>query len=309
MTINEYLKVALRHKFLIIFVILLAFVGGYFAHTLTTKYQFNNTIFYIIGTQDTTGKTDSFENLQAADQITESILGWFKDPSFQASVNERSELSFGLKSKKQEKNNLVITFFSDNEENSRKYAEAVNKTLLSYMENYNNNSTLRITLTGNALNIAEKNSDLSLYLIVSLILGLIFGYLGAFSYEYLFKKLQSTSELKQILGKDPLFQFRSHKDLKLNYHFLVKILENQFGKENLQILDLTSKSKTGIEVISRHGNFQNIKSIDLPGNVEQISPNAPTLIISELGKSNLNTLSQINSLGLKNFTSIVLDSL
>lgn len=307
MTILEYFKLAIRHKYLILIVLVFSLISGSLVASNVQKLQHNNTLFYVIGVQDPAHQSDSFENLQAADQITESIQGWFKDPSFLSAVTQENNLNFHLKGKKQEKNNLLVTYLSDNEENGKIFGDSITRELQTRINNYNNNSDLQIKISNSTLDSSIKSDDLSLFLLISLLIGLLIGYLGAWLYELILGKLKSVDELKYNLNKSPLFSFRNHKQLKTNYHFLTHFLQANFGHDKLQILDLTSKSKIGLEVISKHTGFHDVKSLDLPKDIDKIEISVPTLVLVELGHTNINYLKQLSAFNFTKLETILLD--
>lgn len=309
MTIFEYLKLAIRHKYLILVVLIAALITGSLIANNNQKLNVNNTVFYIFGIQDPNQQTNSYENLQAADQITESIQGWFKDPSFLSEINRQSNLSFAIKSKKQEKNNLVLTYNSDNNSNGDIFSQTISRVLQQRINNYNANSDLQIKISSQLPHSSEKASDLGLYLLISLIAGLLTGYLSAYFYEYFTGKVKSKTEIKHIMKRRPVFTFTNHKQLKTKYHFLVKFLQNNFVQEKLQILDLTSKSKIGLEVISKHTNFQEVKSFDIPVDLSGVNLDVPTLILVELGHSKQNNLKQLVALKFTHLELILLDQI
>ena len=188
MTISEHLKLAYKNKILILFVTFIALICGFVIANNNQQFRYNNTIFYIFGVQDANHQTDLYENLQAADQITESIQGWFKDPSFLENINRQSAPAFALKSKKQDKNNLVITFASDSEANGKIFSQSVNKTLSDQINSYNAHSDLQIKISSQAHHVSEKGSELAIYLLISLLLGIGFGHLSGLLLEFLREK-------------------------------------------------------------------------------------------------------------------------
>lgn len=194
MTISEHLKLAYRNKILILFVTFIALICGFVVANNNQQFRFNNTIFYIFGVQDANHQTDLYENLQAADQITESIQGWFKDPSFLESINQQGALSYGLKSKKQDKNNLVITFTSDSAANGKFFSQSINTTLADRINSYNAHSDLQIRISSQSHHVSEKGSELGLYLFVSLLLGIVLGQISALLFEFLRGKLSTRSK-------------------------------------------------------------------------------------------------------------------
>jgi capsular polysaccharide biosynthesis protein len=268
---------------------------------------YENTLFISIGVQDKYKGSDSYESLQAADQITESIQGWFKDPSFQKELSASSKLGYSIKAKKQEKNNLLVNFSSADENSANLYKQSIVETLNKRISSYNQLSDLQINLAATTLDISRKADALPLYLMLSALIGLIFGVLISFFYENLFGKIGSLDEFRDITGLNSPFVFSSVKNLKSNHYFLIKYLNQHYRDQKVQLLDLTHKSKIGLEMLSRLGQFRDIKSYDLPRELEKIDPEYPTVIICELGHTTKQMLRDLSLLKFTSLEAIILD--
>jgi hypothetical protein len=309
MTSTEYLKLALRHNGIILLATLLSLLAGLLFWQGDQSLRFNNTILYVIGIENRDSTTDAYENLQAADLFTETIQGWFRDPSFLSSIVSESGLNFPIKSKKQEKNNLLISFPSDSSQNASTFSSQIEQGLRARLQQFNQISGLDIDLLPGGTNSTPSPNQLPLILTISLLSGLFLGFILAYFYEKSLSKLQSEQELAACLTDCEIFHFRNHRHLKKAPQFLVKYLQTNFGNSKLQILDLGSGSKTGLETISRHGNFQHIDSYDLPREIEKTSPERPALIIAELGKTSLYDLCSVAKLGFEKTIVVLLDRL
>jgi capsular polysaccharide biosynthesis protein len=308
MTLLDYLKLFHRNIFIILLTTAVCLCAGVFASDAAGRSgNFDNTVFLSIGIQDSGNSTDSYENLQAADQITESIQGWFRDPLFQQTVNQNSGLNYSLKAKKQEKNNLLLNYFSQNESDARKYHDAVISELGQRLASYDRASDLKINLAADSLSINPRGSSLPLYLFITLLLGLACGMAMAFLYEYLFHKVMFATELKNNFPETKVFHYRSYKNFKKNYGYLLNYLNNQYSRQKIQIIDLTRKSKIGLEIISKHGDFQEVRSYDLPHDLEKIKSGLTTIIITEFGHTSTNTLSDLSILNFSKVELIAFD--
>jgi hypothetical protein len=270
---------------------------------------FENTLFISVGIQDKYKGSDSYENLQAADQMTESIVGWFKDPSFQKELTASSQLGYALKAKKQEKNNILVNFNSTDENTANLYKQGILDTLNKRISSYNQLSDLQINLPTATLDISRKADGLSLYLMLSALIGLIFGVFISYLYESFFDKIASLNDFRTITGLESPFVYSSVKKLKSQHHFLIKYLNQNYRDNQVQLLDLTHKSKIGLELLSKFGEFREIKSYDLPRDLEKINPAHPTVIICELGYTSKQTLRELSLLKFTHLEAVILDRL
>ncbi len=307
MTILEFLKLLYRNIFVILITILICLGAGLAASNALSSKGFENTLFLSIGVQDKYQSSDAYENLQAADQITESIQGWFKDPSFQKEINEYSGLGYALKAKKQEKNNIVVGYSSGDANKSLLYKESILEILGERISSYNQLSDLQINLASAKLNVSQKPDSLPLYLILSSLIGLILGMLIAWIYEITFNRLTSLNEFSQISGVEAPFCYESVKKLKSRHQFLIKYLSGKYHDNKIQLLDLTRGNKTGLEFLSKHGQFSDIKSFKIPQEIEQVNISHPSVIICELGYTDKTLLKNITLLGFTHIEAIILD--
>lgn len=174
MTSKQSLKFIWKFKFLILLTTILGLIGGYLAYQKANSIPFQNTIFYSLSAQSKTSGTSAYENLQAADQFTESVQGWFRDPGFLEKINSLSKESFALNTRKQEKNNLLITFNSPTQEQGIKHANSISQTLQTAISTYNQNSDTNFNLALQNQNFTEQSANILFYILIGLFAGLIF---------------------------------------------------------------------------------------------------------------------------------------
>lgn len=191
MNLIEIIKLGLHHKItLISTIIFCAIIGGFVATRYGTAHL-ENSIFIDVSVQDKFQKTSAYENLEAADQITESIQGWIIDPSFQDAVNKASSTNLAILSKKQEKNNLVISFKSTDEGTSATLGEKINQQLQKRIQEYNTNSDLLIFTNDQPLQTTPKGSQMVPYIVISAAAGLFLGLILIALFHDLRKKFHS----------------------------------------------------------------------------------------------------------------------
>ncbi|MGL5831277.1 MAG: hypothetical protein ACRCZE_03965 [Candidatus Altimarinota bacterium] len=175
MNFKQFFKSIWKFKFLIILTTFLGLAGGYLAYQKANLTPFQNTVFFSIAAQSKTdNNTSAFENLQAADQFTESVQGWFRDPGFLNKINSVSNENFSLNARKQEKNNLLITFASPSEEKGIIHANSISQVLQSEIQIYNQNSDTNFNLALQNQNFSEIPANLLFYFLIGLFSGLFF---------------------------------------------------------------------------------------------------------------------------------------
>lgn len=305
MTIIEYIKLAHRNLFIIICCTLFCSATGLiYANNLNTN-LYDNQFFISIGIQDKQKSTDSYANLQAADQITESIQGWLKDPALQQSIQQQSNLNYQFNAKKQEKNNLIISFTSSNKNSASLFIETIISNLKQRTDAYNQNSDITILLNPQHLFTSPKTSPKNIYIILATLIGLFLGFIFAFIYEEITGKIKSIQQFTTISGISNYFHFNNNKDLQKNPQYLSRYLHQKYSNQKLQILDLTHKTKIGLETISKHGNFQEIKSWNIPSDLDNVQTELPTLILIELGYTSTSNLLNIKKLGFSQLEAVI----
>lgn len=183
MTILDSFKLAKRNLLTIICCTLLSSTAGFiYSRSLNTN-LFDNQLFISISIQDKQKTTNAYENLQAADQITESIQGWLKDPSLQQQLHQQTGLNFPFSGKRQEKNNLLINFISSDQASASTFSTTLVSTLKQRVTEYSQNSDLTILLNPQTLFTSRKSNPQVIYLIIATLLGLILGFIFSWLYE------------------------------------------------------------------------------------------------------------------------------
>lgn len=193
MTYREIRKMIFNHKFSIAFIALICGLIGFFIGSQNSAVnKFSNSLFIDFSVQDKYQKSSSLENLEASDQLAESIQGWVKDISFQNQIKETTQLGFEIQAKKQEKNNLIISFKTTTADQAQVIASAVNQELQTRISKYNNHADLTLFANTQPLQVNKKSSTTLIYTVLSTLMGLVLGLLFAGFAEILFPKKRPT---------------------------------------------------------------------------------------------------------------------
>jgi len=163
----------------------LAFVFG----ILYNKASFNNTIFINLGAKQASGidRTASpYETVQAADQFSESVQGWFKNPALIAQIRTRAQYEVDFSVRKQEKQNLVITYKTPTAEEGEKVAQVTEEFIRNEVGVFNRETGSDFRIPIFDLFTKEGTIHPGVFAVMGLLLGLMLGYaLGALIERFL----------------------------------------------------------------------------------------------------------------------------
>ena len=153
----------------------LAVVFGYFYN----KTAYNNTIFINIGSGQATGFDSSaspYETVQAADSFSETVQGWFKNPVLVDQIRTRSEYNVDFSVRKQEKQNLVVTFRTETPGQGKKVALVTEEAIRSEIGKYNRDTGGDFRMPVSDIYAKEGTIHLAVFALLGTILGFILGY-------------------------------------------------------------------------------------------------------------------------------------
>jgi capsular polysaccharide biosynthesis protein len=274
-------------------------ISGMLFYQFNLQPAYDNTVLYAVGLENPQSATDSLENLQAADLFTESIQGWFRDPAFLKQISTSAQgQAFPIKSKKQEKNNLLITFSSDSQENAINYASAITLAMETRLQQYNNISGLNIAILPGGVDSVPGRSQLAIVLLVALLCGLLFGFLCTYLLEKLFNSVQSVNQVREHFPDTEIFNYESRNRLKKNSGYLLKFLETHLPPGQFQLLNFTTVHGSLLENIFRHLKHHQISPLQLPKQIEQVSTSQPSILLLQFGKTSHFELEQFSKLGI-----------
>ena len=197
--IRSHFKLYQRNWLPILFITLV--VAAAFAQATISRSTATHagTTFVSIGTKNATDST-SFDDFQAADQFTESIQGWFRNPDLLTKIAANLDQSkVSISARKQEKQNLVLTYIAESEQAANAIGDQTIATLSQAIQNYNAN-TFPIALSRSYSDTIPDRS--TLFIGLGLIVGLIAAIGLTYLYEFLFGFASLPGQVTQILQKD-----------------------------------------------------------------------------------------------------------
>jgi len=188
MNVIQHIKLYKKHWKAIFGIIIITMISSALFAMTKDKVQYNSTLFLTIGNQQAQEST-GYEELQAADQLTETLQGWFRNPAFIKEIEEKSKIPANLSARKQEKQNLLITFTSKNEENAKKVAKTTISQIEKKLDQYNEamHSSFKVALSSTITE--KKETKVIIYIIIGLILGSILAIGSTYLYELIFNSI------------------------------------------------------------------------------------------------------------------------
>ena len=306
MNLIDIIRLTKRNIVFITLAALLGLLAGYGITKVKPPLNLENSIFYSFSVNSKiSSQNTNYENLQSADQITESIQGWTKDPAFQETVNNQTGLNFPIRAKKQEKNNLTISFDSQNSAEADLYQKSIDQELKKRLSSYNLPSSFDIIIGIQSFHRENKLNLDFLFILGGLIIGKFLGILASYLSEKYRNRLVNENEISQIIDHKALFYFSSLYDFKKQHSILTAYLDRKYHRQKIQLINLTRKSKVGLETLSSMTGEVEMKSYEFPRQTSEIKPENPAILLVQLGETSKSHLKELNLFELQNHEVIV----
>lgn len=291
MNIKEFIKLILRNKVSILICILLCTISGYFYAEKKQQHVINSNIFITFSIKNSLNSS-SDENLQASDQITETVQGWFKDPALINEIKDQSKLNFGIIAKKQEKNNLQISYDSNDLVSAQIFEKQIINSLKTRIDSYNQNSDFLVKIgLENGFHQAIGNIT-NIYLLLSSLIGLILGIIIAYFYEISSDKFLSRSEIKNSITY-------SHENSKL-----ILSLLNSKKSNKIQFIQLFPKTNTSTKSFYKELSLKEKEIIIIDKNIDQLREQDSIFLVS-LGKTTKTQYESVKTISGKPILTII----
>jgi hypothetical protein len=261
MTFNEYLGITERNKFFILISILICgLTGALLGFQKNTLY--NSSLFITFSVKSS--QSSSEENLQSSDQITETIQGWFKDPAFLKNKETDSIYQINANAKKQEKNNLLISYDSIDQKTAEDKSTIILDLLQNRLSEYNKNSDLKVNIALSSNTHLQSTNPIFSYSIIGLLIGLISGLALSLLYEIKHQKIISLIQIeseKILKSSNPAIVQSIIKEYsKLQF---IKLFPGKIKQNKLEILGTKEKDILNLENLDKLENLNSIILIKL----------------------------------------------
>lgn len=262
------------------------------------------TLFINIAAQHEAGNPDgsAYEAVEAADHFTEAVQGWMLNPGLIQRINENSGETVNISARKQEKQNLILTFSSLNTESAEKIAGAVQEELTKDITAYNQAAQ-------SAFNIAvfdsrhEESSVRQIFFpILGIILGLFLGILLAYLFEILNNLAMFPSQIEEVTQK------KTRAVSKKNSGAYMEALAQKEGLKDVTLVQV-GKNLSAEKVTKALKEVGEVTMASWPGSTEKnnaIENKTTTILLTELGKTPLNNLEEAVTLMPEDFVLVTL---
>ncbi len=307
MTFLDYLNLIRRNTLSVLLITLLTIGTTAGLVLYKNRSPFQSTIFVSIGNvqRSLQGNDSSFENVQAADHFSEAVQGWFKNPEFQKRI--RIDGSSEISARKQEKQNLLLSYTSENDDLAKKTGEKAREELQKEIETYNANTASEFKTAIYSLNVEEKPLSLPLFLIIGLFGGAILSSFAVYGYEYLFQKISSASQAEILAEKNMTEAIPSMKTGEQKLRFLATHLD-RIESKNIQIIGAGVKTDVLGENLEKILKGKTVNNVNFPQESELISENDPHLVVCALGKTTTGDIRKLRSLLSNTFDLLIVEA-
>lgn len=303
MTFLDYLKLIQRHWLpgLLLTAVVALSAAGLVQWKNNRPYE--TTVFLSIGSAEKgslNNPANIYENVQAADQFSETVQGWFKNPDFEKGIQliGSSEIS----ARKQEKQNIVVTFSSESDELAQEMSNRLHAELQSEIEKYNASTGSKFILAIYEVDYDQKTLSLLLFLLIGILGGAVVASFALYGYEYLFQKISSPSQAAELLQKQPIERLSSQKTNKL--HFLSTYLHKT--DKNIQLIGVGAEINKLTDALKHFHN--KIEGVNFPEESQKIKSHDRHVVACVLGKSTLEDLRKVQTLLSSDFDLLIVEA-
>ncbi len=308
MTILDYLGLTRRHWLAGVLLTGLVTICTVVLVQWKNNRPFETTVFLTIGTvqqANSANSTSIDEIVQAADQFSETVQGWFKNPDFQKGI--RLIGSSEINVRKQEKQNLLITFSNKSGEQAQEMNNLLQSDLQKEIEKYNAATGSKFILAIYEVDYEQKTLPLLFFLLVGLLGGLAIAPFALYGYEYLFQKVSSSSQASDIFKKQPLEKLSNIKNVKPHELDFLSAYLNKIGKD-IQFIGAGSEINSEIDTLMAALKHNKVEGLKFPKESGKIKTQAHHVIVCLLGKTSTDDLQKIQVLLPSTFDLLIVEA-
>jgi len=309
MTFLDYLALLRRHWIAATIITLVVTISAMALVWIKNTQPFETTIFFSIGNEQNQNNNDSniYDEVEAADAFSQTVQGWFKNPQFIEKLATESNVKTDISSRQQEKQNVVVTYSSSNEEQANTMAKTIKNELSKEIQIYDANTNDKFTLALFEIHTEKKPLSLMLFLLIGLLGGAVVAFFALYGYEYIFQRIISSSQITEIFNKSAIEKFPNVNVSKEKLSYLGAYIAKTETK-NIQLIginaDTTPFSKNLEKIIAN----KTIHTVNFPQESNKIFPQNYCIAICILGKTTISDLRKFQSLIANSFDLIIIES-
>jgi len=183
---KHFLQLTIHSWKLILSITIITLIVALAAGRIVLKPHNSATILLSIGSGTLTADkaSSAFDQVQAADYFSETVMGWLKAPTL------IQTLGVDVAARKQEKQNLVLTYDSSSRQESDHIESILKQIINRQLAAYNESNQTGYTMPVFDYSVNESQTSWSLLAFVGLCIGLAFGYFFTFSLDSIKKTLR-----------------------------------------------------------------------------------------------------------------------
>lgn len=203
-----------RHFFPIFLSTVLSGLLFIYVATQKTAPSYHTILFTTIANQS---ESSSQENEQASTYFGETLMGWFRNPSFLNKIFETAGIQGAISAHKQERQNLIIEIDSANQADGEKLAQKTLTALEAEIVTFNQKTQSNFQI----LNLGITTSPNPIKNTFLLFAGFLFGFLMISGLILIFEALQGKisflSQIKTFFPEINILSLASKNENDLNY--------------------------------------------------------------------------------------------
>ncbi len=309
MTFHSYLGLAKRRWQIVLGMAVLVAILTYSFALNKNKNLYKTTVFLSIGVNESAAKENPnssiYENVQAADQFSETVQGWFKNPDFLQRIEKKSASGSNISARKQEKQNLLVSYNTVTRQQAEKISGAIKNELIDELNTYNQKTNTAFQLAIYTPSINEESANIPLFLLLGILAGLALGIGICYCYEYFFQFASWPEQINDIFQKNYLEKFPSLFCKKEKLHFLLAHLKKL--NAHITVAGANMNPAHLVRELAIHLPANRVQSNILPADAEKLLNAEYLLLVCQLGKTRLEDLKKLQSFLPKQFDFIVIE--
>lgn len=293
MNFTEHLDLYKRNWVLILIAALVVFAGVHTVGSQRFAGGHDGTIFLTIGTQRLADQdiSTSYDDALAADNFSETVSGWFKNPVFVKKISETAGVEAGLAGRRQERLNVVVTYSTATSEQAQAISTSTRQILEDSISEFNSNTNRQFKIARYESQIQESASKSNLLIFVSLVLALAAAVALAYVQEYIRGTVSWKHQITSTLLKEVDFHL-TPRDLKNNGGSLPNLIK-YLSLKNPLLAGINFDPSKIAKIIGNSEHVGEVISVSFPGNAELGNH---TVLLCKLGTTKQTELRNIRAI-------------
>ncbi|MBD3327891.1 hypothetical protein GF340_01155 [Candidatus Peregrinibacteria bacterium] len=272
------------------------FLTGTFTQDDKDDKSWQGTVFISLGTdQNNLESSTTLDNVTAADQFTETVQGWFKNPNLINRINENFDQGISFNARRQEKQNLVITYSFNSVENTLndQITEHIKTELQNDIEEYNANTNSAFEIALFQTNVEQVFPSETKIILIIVMAAFAIGLFIAYAYEYIMGIVSFPWQISGLLRKRFFAKFVLKKsELRNQNKAYITSLLNQTSATRNQIIAMNINS-ADLENLAK--SIEKSVIIHFPDQIDELDQKATLIVLAKIGSTTVANLEKIKA--------------